>query len=105
MKNNRKPFIIKLGYLTIVTTLFWIAYSAYAAFNKPVDVAIPPESLQTFDPTLDEGALSTLQQSIYLTEEDLTSTIVDIAGSVPAVVIDEPEVIIESEEVPANEES
>src|SRR5690606_25663517 len=82
--------IINATILTLITIVVWVAYSVYDAYVRPVDVIVPPETLENFEPRLDAEALSALQQSIYLTEEELSQ-------SVNVVVIPEPEDVEDEE--------
>lgn len=106
MTKSKRPLIINFFAFTLVTVLVWVVYSLYVAFTKPADINVPPQSLENFDTRLDAEALTKLQQSIYLTENELVES-----ASVVVVTTPEGEETEEAtnedlpieEEIPANE--
>ena len=110
MNKGKKPFIINLLIFTVITIVIWIMYSIYIAISSPAVINVPESALQSFDPTLDVEGLTKLQQSIYLSEEELEESVTTITipeDTETEVATDETESsdISDAETNPANEET
>jgi uncharacterized protein YpmB len=53
MKNNKLPGIVILMILTLITAVFWTAFSVYRSFTKPSTVVVPEEVIKQINPKLD----------------------------------------------------
>lgn len=53
MKNKKLPSIVALLILTLITVVFWIMFTIYRAFTKPVKITIPDETVSQITPKLD----------------------------------------------------
>jgi len=71
MKKDKLPSIIILLILSLITALFWVVFSVYRAFTKPVAVDIPAEVLEPLNPTLDANTLSNLDKRLYIEEGEI----------------------------------
>jgi len=71
MKKDKLPSIIILLILSLITALFWVVFSVYRAFTKPVAIDIPTEVLEPLNPTLDANALSSLDKRLYVEEGEI----------------------------------
>jgi hypothetical protein len=110
--NKKRPLIINFFALTLITVIVWVVYSLYVALTKPTDITVPPQALENFDTRLDAEALTKLQQSIYLTENELVeSASVVVIPTIEETEQEEEEIDeellseeeLQEEEIPANE--
>lgn len=106
MKQSNVPFVVKIGVFIVVTVVIWLIFSIYNALVTPPDIQVPSDRLQNFDATFDEKALTELQESIYLSEEDVSQNIVVVEDEEIEEIVEAEEVEEELEtEEPADEES
>jgi len=104
---KQKPTFVNIIVLTLVTVFIWIGYSIYASLSRPISTEVPQEALENFDPTLDAEAVSKLQQSIYLGEDEIVASTPQPEEEIEEVLEEE---VIEEESptptaTPANEET
>lgn len=98
MKKEKKPNVVILGILTLVTILFWIGLSAYRSLTIEPSVNVPSEILEPISPSLDLESLSRVSGRIYFQEQDLAN-IVLVAPPSPS-----PEATPEPTELPEEQE-
>lgn len=75
MKKEKKPNVVILGILTLVTIVFWIGLSAYRSLTLEPSVNVPPEILEPISPTLDLESLSKVGGRIYFQDQDLANIV------------------------------
>lgn len=75
MKNIKAPKIVTIGVLTLITVVFWVGFEIFRTFTKQPDSPVPPNIINPLNPTLDQTALSKLQQRMYLEEGQIGQTV------------------------------
>lgn len=74
--NNKKstPPIVKFAIFTVITTFVWIGFDVYRAFTRSTPPDIPEEVLRPLDPTIDEGVLGRITETVYLEDTEIGDT-------------------------------
>jgi hypothetical protein len=76
-KNNKYyPPLVLVLVLSTVTSIIWVAYSAYLAFYKAVDPVVPEELLSPLNPQLDSKQFEDLKNTIFLNDDQINDTLV-----------------------------
>ncbi len=75
MKKQKKPSLVILGVLTLITVLFWIGFSAYRSLTSEAPVKVPSEILEPISPTLDIETLSKVGGKLFFLEQELAEII------------------------------
>jgi len=66
---KRVPNIVTVLTFTLITLLFWIAFSAYRLIVTPAStIEVPQEILEPLDPNLDQQLLQDASARLYLDE-------------------------------------
>ncbi|MBU0572596.1 hypothetical protein KKH23_03990 [Patescibacteria group bacterium] len=81
MKKQKKPNLVVLGILTLITVLFWIGFSAYRSFTSEVPIKVPDEILEPISPTLDTITLSKVVNKLFFQEHELAEIILTSSPS------------------------
>ena len=76
MKKQKKPSLVILGVLTLITVLFWIGFSAYRSLTSEAPVKVPSEILEPISPTLDIETLSKVGSKLFFLEQELAEIII-----------------------------
>lgn len=76
MKNSKTPSYIKVGILTIITTLAWIVFGVYRTLTAEPSPNIPAQVLASFSPTLDIEKISAIEARTFFDEEEISSFII-----------------------------
>lgn len=71
MPKTKPPKVVTLLIVSTITIVFWVAIDVYRALTiKPAD-PVPGEVIAPLDPTLDETALRSLEQRVYIEEDQI----------------------------------
>ena len=65
MKKQKKPNLVILGILTLITILFWIGFSAYRSLTSEVPIKVPSEILEPISSTLDTETLGKVGDRLF----------------------------------------
>jgi|GEM_PF-1953565 len=80
MKTKRKlPGIVKFAILTTITVYIWIGSEVYRALTTKPDPAVPAEVLAPLNPALDTDALKKVNETLFLTDEEIGVTQIQVA--------------------------
>lgn len=71
MQKNKTPSYIKVGILTILTTLAWIFFSVYRTLTTQPSPNIPAQVLASFSPTLDIEKIGAIESRTFFAEEEV----------------------------------
>lgn len=70
MKSKTKlPSPVVILILTLITTLFWVGFSAYNSFVSKPEAIVPEEISKEFEPVLNQSALEKIKERVFLEEE------------------------------------
>lgn len=69
-KKKKRPNILIFAILTSITVATWVAFDVYRSFVKPAPVSVSQETLAPLSPTINEEALSQIQQRLWIGEEE-----------------------------------
>jgi len=84
MKNKKKvPSIVSIAILTVITSVFWLFFSAFRTFTKKEKVEVPPEILAPLNPKLDQKALEMLDSRYYIEEDQIPDTVIITPSPTP----------------------
>lgn len=71
MPKTKPPRIVTILIVSTITIVFWVAIDVYRALTiKPAD-PVPGEIIAPIDPNLDETALRSLEQRVYIEEDQI----------------------------------
>ena len=84
MKDIKAPNLVIIGVLTIVTIAFWIIYGIYQLISKPQPVSVESQIIEPLSPTLNRDSLSTLEQRIFFSEDEIGETIISFSSPSPS---------------------
>ena len=71
MPKTKPPRIVTILIVSTITIVFWVAIDVYRALAiKPAD-PVPGEIIAPIDPNLDETALRSLEQRVYIEEDQI----------------------------------
>lgn len=65
MRSPSPPSIVTVAILTTITIIFWVFFGVYRVLVSESDVNIPPEILESINPTLDQNALGQLENRLF----------------------------------------
>lgn len=100
---KKTPFIVYLGYMTVITVAIWIVFDVYRALTVKPAPPVSPSILNPLSPNLDLNALDRLQNKIYLEDTEIGDTVITIETTPEEEVINE-ELIATEEAVVATDE-
>jgi hypothetical protein len=83
MKKQKKPNLVVLGILTLITILFWIGFSAYRSFTSEVPIKVPSEILEPISPTFDTETLSKVGNRLFFLEQELAEIVLTAPSPSP----------------------
>ena|SRR3989344_4838269 len=93
MKEDKTPSYIRVGILTVITTISWIFFSAYRTLTAKPAPNVPAKVLAPFNPTLDTEKISQIEgrafyeegqvQSLNLATPSPTPTVEPTASPIP----------------------
>ena len=98
MKKQKKPNLVVLGILTLITILSWVGFSAYRSFTSEVPIKVPSEILEPISPTLDTEALSKVDNRLFFLEQELAEIILISSPSPSPTASPEPTQLPEEQE-------
>lgn len=75
MKKQKKPNVVVLGILTLITILLWIGFSAYRSLTSEAPVKVPSEILEPISSTLDTETLGKVGNRLFFLEQELAEII------------------------------
>ena len=75
MKNIKAPKIVTIGILTLITIVFWVGFEVFRTFTQKPESPVPQSVIDPINPTLDQTALSKLQDRMYLEENQIGQTV------------------------------
>lgn len=93
MNKKKRPFLVNVAILSLITVAVWIVFSVIRVYKKPTPINVPPELLEPVIPTLDLETLNNLQGKYYFSEFDNVVTNI----TPPEENTEEEEIIIEEE--------
>lgn len=64
MKNKKLPSIVSLMILTLITVIFWVTFTIYKSFAKPVTSIVPDEVINQIIPKLDSEIIELIKLRI-----------------------------------------
>lgn len=65
MKNSKLPSLVVLMILTVITVVFWIAFSVYRSFSSSPAPAVGTSITAPIVPTLDNQTVEKMKNRIY----------------------------------------
>jgi len=98
MKKQKKPNLVILGILTLITILFWIGFSAYRSFTSEVPIKVPSEILESISPTLDTETLGKVGNRLFFLEQELAGIVLISSPSPSPTASPEPTELPEEQE-------
>ncbi len=75
MKKQKKPSVVVLGILTLITILLWIGLSAYRSLTAEAPAKVSSEILEPISPTLDTETLGKVGNKLFFLEQELAEII------------------------------
>jgi len=72
---KKRPAIVNLSILTLITTIVWVIFEVYRAITLNPDPVVPAEILSQISPELDIEALNQLQTRLILDENQIGDTV------------------------------
>jgi len=84
MKDIKAPNIVIIGVLTVITIAFWIIYGIYKLLSNPQTVSVESQILEPLSPTLDRDSLSTLEQRVFFSEDEIGETTISFSSPSPS---------------------
>ncbi|MFC1625835.1 hypothetical protein ACFL1Q_02255 [Patescibacteria group bacterium] len=84
MKKKEIPKAIISVWLTLLTTLFWIAFSVYRALVVKPSPTVPRDVSQKLNPTIDSVTLEKMQQAVYVDVSNLPSQTFTLEATISA---------------------
>ncbi len=96
MNKKNSPTIVKLGILTVITTFIWIGFEVYRALSTEPEPIVSEETLAKVEPNLDTNEMDSLQQRIYINEENIAP--INIVSNTQTSQEEQEENAVESEE-------
>lgn len=75
MKDLKVPNLVILAALTLITVVFWILFGIMRIISRPEEISVPAQVLQPLNPTLNTEVLRELESKIFLTDEEIGTTI------------------------------
>ena len=98
MKKQKKPNVVILGILTLITILFWIGFSAYRSFTSEVPVKVPSKILEPISPLLDIETLAKVSNKLFFLEQELADIVLTASPSPSPTASPEPTELPEEQE-------
>lgn len=66
MNKNKLPSLVVLLILTLITVVFWIAFSVYRTYTtEEISINVPREILLPISPNLDKNTIDIMETKIY----------------------------------------
>ncbi len=96
MNKKNSPTIVKLGILTVITSFIWIGFEVYRALSIEPEPIVSEETLAKVEPNLDINEMGSLQQRIYINEENIAP--INIVSNTQKSQEEKKENAVESEE-------
>jgi len=90
MNKKERPFLVQIAILTAITTLVWIGFSVYKALTNTPEPTVSQEVLAPVDPTLNTEILESLDERLYLNDEEIGDTVL-LDNSAPVAIEEEAE--------------
>lgn len=75
MKRDKTPSYVKIGILTVITTIAWVFFGAYRTLTAKPAPNVPTSILNPFSSNLETDKISEIEGRIFF-EEGQTSTLV-----------------------------
>ncbi len=98
MKKEKKPNVVVLGILTLITVLLWIGFSAYRSFTSEPSVKVPDKILEPISPALDTETLYQVGSRLFFLEQQLSEIILSAPPSPSPTASPEPTQLPEEQE-------
>jgi hypothetical protein len=98
MKKQKKPNVVVLGILTLITILFWVGFSAYRSLTSEVPIKVPDEILEPISPILDAETLGKVGNKLFFLEQELAEIILISSPSPSPTASPEPTELPEEQE-------
>lgn len=73
MKNPRAPRLVTVTIFTTITVVFWVFFTVYNILTSKPPIEVEPELLTPLDPTLNTEVLSTLSDTKFYEEGEVTT--------------------------------
>jgi len=83
MKKTKRPNLITIGILSLVTILFWIGFSVYRVFTATAPIEVSEKTLSPLTPTLDTNTLEKVNQRTYFQEAEIPETLIIKSETAP----------------------
>lgn len=75
-RNKQKPALIKIMFLTLITSLTWVGFEVYGILSQKPKLATPDEkTLAPLDPSLNTQVLENLNLRIYLNQQQIEDSL------------------------------
>jgi hypothetical protein len=75
MKKRKTPTAVTTAILTLITIFCWAGFEVYRSLTiKPIP-PVPAEILNPLDPTLDTASLNSLNQRLFLNENEIGNNV------------------------------
>lgn len=71
MKKSKVPNLVVVAILTVITIVSWIGFDTYRHFAQESKTIVPKTILAPINPELDIQALSELEQSYFIDEDQI----------------------------------
>lgn len=68
MRRDKTPSYIRLGILTVITTISWVFFGVYRTLTSKPTPTLSAEILAPFDPTLDTVKIDAMQGKTFFGE-------------------------------------
>jgi hypothetical protein len=75
MKKRKTPQAVTTMILTLITIFFWAGFEVYRSFTTKPIPPVPAEILNPLDPTLDTASLNSLNQRLFLNENEIGNSV------------------------------
>lgn len=98
MKKQKKPNLVILGILTLITIIFWIGLSAYRSLTSEAPIKVPGEILEPISPALDTETLNKVSGKLFFLEQELAEIILISSPSPSPTASPEPTQLPEEQE-------
>ena len=70
-KRIKVPGIVTIMALTLITTILWVGFEVVRIVISKPEPDVPPQVLESLNPTLDTLLLDKLEKRVYLNEDEL----------------------------------
>jgi len=98
MKKLKKPKLVILGILTLITIVFWIGFSAYRSLTSEVPMKVPSEIMEPISPLLDTETLNKVGNKLFFLEQELANIVIVASPSPSPTASPEPTQLPEEQE-------